>query len=80
MAKHTDEQIIEVRNIMHDARITTDMLEGCKNRMCVCETEEELDRLFISIIQYAEKLYTQNKRRLYVMSNPDFDKDRSVEL
>ena len=80
MAKHTDEQIIEVRNIMHATRITADMIEGCMNSMRVCETEEELDILFISTIQYAEKLYTQNKRRLYVMGNPDFDKDHSVEL
>ena len=40
------------------------MLEGCKNRMCVTYDEDELSRLYVSLNLYAANLYTMNLRRI----------------
>lgn len=41
-----------------------DMLEGCKNRMCITDDENELSRLYISLNLYAANLYQMNLNRI----------------
>lgn len=41
-----------------------DMLEGCKNRMCVTDDEKELSRLYVSLNLYAANLFQMNLKRI----------------
>lgn len=40
------------------------MLEGCKNRMCVTDDAEELVRLYGGLIRYATALFELNCERI----------------
>lgn len=42
------------------------LLEGCNNRMCVTEDDEELRRLYACLTLYAAELYHLNRERLYL--------------
>lgn len=42
----------------------SDMLIGCRNRMCVTDDYDELFRMFAFLILYANDLYRLNKQRL----------------
>lgn len=80
MASFTTSQTKELEKLRKESHNIADMIEGCKNRMCICDTKEELDSLFIAIMQYANQLYTTNKRRLYVTEYPDFDNPPKITL
>lgn len=49
-----------------------DMLEGCKNRMCITKEEDELSTRFCSLLLYAADLYRLNRKRIRIQ---DFDLD-----
>lgn len=66
----TKQNKIDLQQVLQEARITASMVEGCKNRMCICDTEEELDKLFIGIMIHAQNLYKQNQRRLFLKQHP----------
>lgn len=42
-----------------------DMLDGCRNRMCVTNSREELMSMTLSAVQYVMKLYSWNGKRIY---------------
>lgn len=41
-----------------------DMIDGCKNRMCVTDDEEELSLLYVSLNLRAANLFNMNLRRI----------------
>lgn len=40
------------------------MIEGCKNRMCVTDDESELSQLYVSLNLYAANLFRMNLKRI----------------
>ncbi len=56
-------------NIRKQIQNTTDMLEGCKNRMCVTDDENELSRLYTSLNLYAADLFRENLKRIRCNKN-----------
>ena len=46
-----------------------DMLEGCKNRMCVTDDEKELSRLYVGLNLYAADLFNMNLKRIRDKAN-----------
>ena len=46
-----------------------DLLNGCINRMCVTDSEEELTELSLFAVAYIVKLYRWNCKRLYDKKN-----------
>ena len=56
-----DEEKRILRNhIMNEA----DMLNGCKNRMCITDDEDELSRLYVSLNLRAANLFQMNLKRI----------------
>lgn len=51
-------------NIRKEITNTSDMIQGCKNRMCVTKDENELSRLYQSLSLYAADLFRMNLRRI----------------
>lgn len=49
-----------------EIHIKTDMMEGCKNRMCITDDREELLGLYSSLTLYAADLYHLNRERLFI--------------
>lgn len=66
------DKIKEIRN-------KTDMLEGCKNRMCTTDDREELSNLYMSLTLCAADLYHLNRERLFIEEYGD-EKSPTVEL
>lgn len=58
------DKIKEIRN-------KTDMLVGCKNRMCITDDREELAKLYMSLTLYAADLYRLNYDRLFIAEHGD---------
>lgn len=52
------------RNLKKQILNEADMLTGCKNRMCITDEEEELDRLYCGLGLYAANLYRMNLKRI----------------
>lgn len=48
-----------------------DMLEGCINRMCVVDSQNELINLYAYLNLYATDLYRLNRERLYIVEYGD---------
>lgn len=61
--RHVD-KIKEIRN-------KTDMMEGCKNRMCITDDRDELLNLYASLTLYASDLYRLNRERLFITEYGD---------
>lgn len=51
-------------NIRKQIQNTTSMLEGCKNRMCITDDENELSQLYNSLNLYAADLFRENLKRI----------------
>lgn len=66
------DKIKEIRN-------KTDMMIGCKNRMCTTDDREELLGLYASLTLYAAELYHLNCERLFIAKNGD-DDTATIEL
>lgn len=49
----------------------TDMMEGCKNRMCITDDREELLGLYAALTLYAAELYRLNSERLFIAEYGD---------
>lgn len=49
----------------------TDMLVGCKNRMCITDDRDELLRLYANLTLYATELYRLNYERLFIAEYGD---------
>lgn len=61
-----NKQDIELhKKILNEA----DMLNGCKNRMCITDDEGELSQLYISLNLYASNLFQMNLRRIRCKQN-----------
>lgn len=58
------DKIKEIRN-------KTDMMVGCKNRMCITDDKDELLSLYASLTLYAAELYCLNCERLIIAENGD---------
>ncbi|WP_343250597.1 hypothetical protein [Diplocloster hominis] len=54
-----------------EIRSNTNMLEGCKNRMCITDEREELLNLYASLTLYAAELYRLNRERLFLAEYGD---------
>ena len=50
----------EKRKILN---VETDMLQGNINRMCVCDTKEELDNMYKHAKSKIDKIYILNQQR-----------------
>ncbi len=46
-----------------------DMLNGCKNRMCITDDEDELSQLYVSLNLYESNLFQMNLRRIRCKQN-----------
>lgn len=57
----------------------TDMMVGCKNRMCITDDRDELLSLYASLTLYAAELYRLNHERLFIAEYGD-DNLQTVEL
>lgn len=55
-----------------------DMLEGCKNRMCITDDRAELLSLYGNLILHATDLYNLNQKRIY--NEMYRDKEVKIEL
>lgn len=66
------DKIKEIRN-------KTDMMVGCKNRMCITDDRDELLSLYASLTLYAAELYRLNRERLFIAEYGD-DNSPTVEL
>ena len=49
---------------LNELRFIADMLLGCKNRMFLTDSEEELIRLYAFLSMYASQLYTGHLARV----------------
>lgn len=54
----------EEKNFRNRIMNEADMLEGCKNRMCITDDEDELSQLYICLNLYAANLYRMNLERI----------------
>lgn len=52
------------KNFRNQIYNEADMLEGCKNRMCITDDENELSRLYVSLNLYAANLFQMNLKRI----------------
>lgn len=66
------DKIKEIRN-------KTDMMVGCKNRMCITDDRDELLSLYASLTLYAAELYRLNCERLFIAKYGD-DNPPTIEL
>lgn len=55
-----------------------DMIEGCKNRMCITDDRDELLSLYGNLILHATDLYNLNQKRIY--NEMYRDKEVKIEL
>lgn len=64
-------EIIDRDELRRKIQNESDMLIGCRNRMCVTDDENELAQLYISLNLYAANLYRMNLKRLHNEQNTD---------
>ncbi len=62
----TKEQRQEREQLRKQSLSEVDMLQGCTNRMHVCDTEEELERMFNSAILRITEIYRANRQRIAI--------------
>lgn len=66
------DKIKEIRNKI-------DMMEGCKNRMCITDDRDELLNLHASLTLDTAELYRLNRERLFIAEYGD-DNSPTIEL
>lgn len=49
----------------------TDMMVGCRNRMCITDDRDELLSLYASLSLYAAELYRLNHERMFIAEYGD---------
>ncbi|MBC5712494.1 hypothetical protein H8S75_31830 [Hungatella sp. L12] len=57
------------KNFRNQILNEADMLEGCRNRMCITDDEQELERLYCGLGLRAANLYHMNLRRIREMES-----------
>lgn len=66
------DKIKEIRNKI-------DMMEGCKNRMCITDDRDELLSLYAFLTLDIAELYRLNRERLFIAEYGD-DNSPTIEL
>lgn len=66
------DKIKEIRNKI-------DMMEGCKNRMCITDDRDELLSLYAFLTLDTAELYRLNRERLFIAEYGD-DNSPTIEL
>lgn len=51
-------------NLQNKIYNAVNMLEGCKNRMCIADDEDELLRMYASLNLHAANLFRMNLERI----------------